>query len=73
MGPTPAPPWPLPWQATAFGAFYDVALDIATRALLWTWGATGPLAVAPVLLECLTFACTHKVRCLASTLHALPG
>ncbi|GAB4814606.1 hypothetical protein N2152v2_001652 [Parachlorella kessleri] len=47
-------------QATAFGAFYDVALDIATRGLLWTWGASSPWALTPVLLECLTFVCTHK-------------
>lgn len=60
--PCALPTLPADSQATAFGAFYDVALDIASRAVLWTWGAASPLAVAPVLLECLTLACTHKVR-----------
>jgi CDP-diacylglycerol--inositol 3-phosphatidyltransferase len=46
-------------QSSAFGAVYDVALDLAARGILWTWTARSPAAVLPVVLECLTFASTH--------------
>ena len=51
-------------QQTSFGAFYDVAVDIATRALLWcgtcsSGSGAGPFAGLPVALEGVTFACTH--------------
>ena len=60
-------------QATAFGALYDVALDIATRGLLWTWGTSSPWALAPVLLECFTFVCTHKVGAALAVSAVLPA
>ena len=48
-------------QASAFGAFLDVAVDCLSRAVVWTW-AVGPAAAVPVTLELLTFVCTHKAR-----------
>lgn len=45
--------------ATCFGAAYDVAIDLATRAVLWGWGAAGPAAALPPVLEGLVFAATH--------------
>ena len=50
-------------QQTAFGAFYDVAVDNLTRALLWCGAAGGtglaPWAGLPIALEGITLACTH--------------
>lgn len=48
-------------QVSAFGAFLDVAIDIATRGLLWSWALPGGPGLAAVLLEALTFTCTHAV------------
>ena len=46
-------------QATAFGAFLDVAVDCFSRAVVWAC-AVGPWAALPITLELLTFVCTHK-------------
>ncbi|PNH11816.1 CDP-diacylglycerol--inositol 3-phosphatidyltransferase 1, partial [Tetrabaena socialis] len=45
-------------QTSSFGAFLDVAVDVATRGLLW-WSAPGGLGLPMLLLEALTFVCTH--------------
>lgn len=47
-------------QETDFGALLDVLIDISSRAVLWSWAITGPLALVPVLLEAFTFVCTYK-------------
>lgn len=49
-------------QATAFGAFLDVLIDNASRAVLWAGAFDGPAGVAVPLLEMTVFACTHAVR-----------
>ncbi|KAG2494852.1 hypothetical protein HYH03_007092 [Edaphochlamys debaryana] len=45
-------------QTSSFGAFLDVAVDVASRGLLWVM-ALGAPGLAPVLLEALTFVATH--------------
>lgn len=48
-------------QDTAFGAVFDVMIDIVSRGVVWTWAVPGPLGVLPPLLEAFTFVCTHSV------------
>ncbi len=48
-------------QATAFGAFLDVLIDNASRAVVWVSAVDGPAGVAVPLLEMTVFACTHAV------------
>ncbi len=73
--PLPLPLWPLsplpplapslnhkmPYQTSSFGAFLDVAVDLATRGTVWSWAAPGGLGAAVLLLEAVTFTCTHAV------------
>ncbi|GLC58690.1 hypothetical protein PLESTB_001390200 [Pleodorina starrii] len=46
-------------QTSAFGSFLDVAVDLASRGLVWSWAAPGGFGAAVLLLESLTFVCTH--------------
>ncbi|KXZ53480.1 hypothetical protein GPECTOR_7g930 [Gonium pectorale] len=64
MGASPAAAHPFACvpQTSAFGAFLDVAVDLATRGLLWSWAAPGGLGAAVLLLEAITFVCTHAVH-----------
>lgn len=48
-------------QATAFGAFLDVLIDNASRAVVWVSAVDGPAGVVVPLLEMTVFACTHAV------------
>ena len=48
-------------QETAFGAVFDVLIDIISRGVVWAWAIPGPLGVLPPLLEAFTFICTHSV------------
>lgn len=48
-------------QATAFGAFLDVLIDNASRAVVWVSAVDGPAGIAVPLLEMTVFACTHAV------------
>lgn len=47
-------------QATAFGAFLDVLIDNASRAVLWT-AVDGPAGIVIPLLEMTVFTCTQAV------------
>ncbi|KAK9816868.1 hypothetical protein WJX72_006323 [[Myrmecia] bisecta] len=47
-------------QTSAFGAFLDVFVDVLSRGTLWAWALEGPVAAVPILLEGITFTCTHK-------------
>jgi hypothetical protein len=57
-------------QVSQFGAFLDVAVDVASRGALWVWALPGnPAGVLPLVLESLTFVCTYHVR---NICHILP-
>ncbi|KAK9817549.1 hypothetical protein WJX74_004121 [Apatococcus lobatus] len=47
-------------QASSFGAFLDVLIDNATRGVFYVWAFDSPAGVLFVLLEMLSFLCTHK-------------
>ena len=51
------------WQASSFGAFLDVLVDNVTRGVFYVWAFDSPAGVFFVLLEMLSFLCTHKVVC----------
>ena len=51
----------MPPQTSAYGAFLDVVVDNASRALLWMDSVPARVAVFPVMLEGITFTCTHAV------------
>ncbi|GLI70572.1 hypothetical protein VaNZ11_015493 [Volvox africanus] len=46
-------------QTSAFGSFLDVAVDLASRGLVWSWAVPGGFGAAVLLLEAITFTCTH--------------
>ncbi|GIL89572.1 hypothetical protein Vretimale_1874 [Volvox reticuliferus] len=46
-------------QTSAFGSFLDVAVDLASRGLVWSWAAPGGFGAAVLLLEAIAFACIH--------------
>lgn len=48
-------------QTSSFGAVLDVLIDVLCRGWLWATALPAHLAVAPVFLEMLVFAFTHKV------------
>jgi phosphatidylglycerophosphate synthase len=55
-------------QATAFGAFLDVLIDNASRAVVWVSAIDGPAGIAVPLLEMTVFTCTHAVSGVAVSL-----
>ena len=50
------------FQASSFGAFLDVLVDNVSRGTFYVWAFDGPTGAFFVLLEMLSFLCTHKVR-----------
>lgn len=49
-------------QVSLYGAFLDVAIDIAARGLLWVSCAPHPWGFLMMFLEMLVFVCSHAVR-----------
>lgn len=49
-------------QVSLYGAFLDIAIDIAARGLLWVSCAPHPWGFLMTFLEMLVFVCTHAVR-----------